>query len=564
MSGGNCPETPRQKMIGMMYLFYTALLALNVSAEVIDAFVKVDASITQTTENFTNKTAKLYSTISMKYEEQRGKYAGLKAESDNIQKSTDSIFTFIEELKVKIIKESGEIPENNPEAALKLGADNKITIQAGFIKKKDNLEASHKVMGDESGQDNQGKALKEKLNVYRDYLLSIVKDSSQTVYKSIATSLATYEGTIETKDGPRYWAQKYYQAMPLIGTIALLSKLQADVRNAESDILEFMIKDLEGLDIRITSLEGLVSAPKSFIVRGGEYTSKIFLGALDTTMRPIVHMTSSKPFWDTEVVGNDTIYKLRQGVTYDTLVADETGKANYTVTCGSVGEFEYGGLVHYKSNTGDKWLPFTGSYQVGDAGFTVSATKCNVLYKGLENPIAVSVAGYPKEGVNASISAGSIVRAPGGGWIAKLPPEASIKEVKISVSVTTPEGTKALGSVPFKVFDVPPPTIMIAGTYKDGATMPKAAIMQNPYLFAGLGTGFFPFDGIKYSVTKYDFMYSERGVATRNTYSGSQIAPDVLAKIRAMGSKSQVSFTNIRYSGPSGEKSTNGVSVILQ
>lgn len=549
-------------MIGMMYLFYTALLALNVSAEVIDAFVKIDTSISQTTDNFSKKTNQLYATIDKNYVDQKDKYANLKKEADNIKIQADNLFNYIDSLKIEIIKESGEVPEDNNEVAL-INRDGKIIINAQGIKKKDNLEASHTVMGEESGQRNEANNLRLKINAYRDYLFDIIEDPSQSLYSNIDTLLSTYEGTQETKDGPRTWGQKYYQAMPLIGTVALLSKLQADIRNTEADILEFMIKDLEGLDIRITALEGLVSAPTSFVIRGGEYNSKIFLGALDTTMRPVVHITTSQPFWETEVVGNDTVYKLRQDATYDTLLADETGKAHYKINCGSVGDFEYGGLVHYKSNKGDKWLPFTASYQVGDAGFTVSATKCNVLYKGLENPVAVSVAGYPKENIQVGISAGSITPAQGG-YIVRLPAELTTKEVMVSVSVRTPEGSKALGSVPFKVFDVPPPTIMVAGTYKDGATMPKAAIMQNPYLFAGLGTGFFPFDGIKYTVAKYDFMYSVRGVATRNTYNGSQITPEVLSIIRSMGSKSQVSFTNIYYTGPSGTKTTNGVSVMLQ
>ena len=546
-------------MIGMMYLFYTALLALNVSAEVIQAFAKIDESISQTTANFSAKTNSLYNTIAAKVKEQKGKYEGLSMEANKIQKSTNELFNYVDSLKAAIIEHSEGV---GCESVIR--KDGTLEIRAAEIQKKDNLEASHQILGPERGQQNQGLALRKKIESHRAMLLSYVRDTSESVFQNIIKSLQTYDGVIETKDGPRTWEQRYYQAMPMIGTIALLSKLQADLRNAEADILEYMIKDLEGLDIRITALEGLISTSTSFVVRGGEYSAKIFLGALDTTMRPTIHLTSQYPYWDSLVEEGEVKYKLRSGANYDSLPVDRSGKGLYKVQCGGVGDFSYGGLIHYKSNKGDKWLPFMGKYQVGEAGFTVSAAKCNVFYKGLENPVEVSVSGYPKESISVTASGGATIRAAQGGYIVTIAPGTAVKEVAISVSVKTAEGGKSLGSKTFKVFDVPPPTIMIAGTYRDGAEMPLAAILTNSYLTATLGGGFFPFDGVKYSVNKYDFMYSIRGVAQRVTVQGSKMSDQVLAEIKKMGSGAQLSFTNIYYDGPSGTKQTNGVSVKIK
>ena len=573
MAGGNCPETPRQKMIGMMYLFYTALLALNVSNEVIEAFVKIDKSINQTTANFSAKTSQLYNTIAAKVKDQPGKYEALDKQAQEINKQTTFLFNYIDSLKAAIIIQAGEkfCDIANKEAGIDYAAikdGDKFIIDAENIGKKDNLEASHVVMGAESGQFNQGERLRLLVNQYREKVLSkdIVKDTAESVYKGIKTSLETYEGARPVKEGSdeiRTWAEKYYQAMPMIGTIALLSKLQADVRNVEADILEYMIKDLEGLDIRITALEGLISTSTSFVVRGGKYESKIFLGALDTTMRPTIHVTSSYPFYDSILEEGEVKYKLRTGVAYDTLPVDASGKGKLTRDCGSIGDFKYGGLIHYKSNKGDKWLPFMGQYQVGETGVTVSASKCNVFYRGLQNPVSVAVAGYPKENVSVSITAGSIVRS-GNEYIVEIPTSVTQKEVSVHVSVKTEGGSKSLGSTVFKVFDVPPPTINVAGTYKDGSTMPKAAITSNAYLTASLGGGFFPFDGVKYSVASFDFLYSVRGVEKMAHCNGAQVSSEALEQIKLMGQGARLSFTNIRYTGPSGTKTTNGVTVIIK
>lgn len=546
MAGGNCPETPRQKMIGMMYLFYTALLALNVSGEIVTAFVKINESIQKTTANYSEKTKSLYAKIDGKAKEQPGKYTKLAAQAHEIETFANKFYNDIDRLKLMIIQSS-----QGPEATLE-----------SEIKKKDDIHAATIVMVGEGGP-MMGDSLRTWMENYRKTLLDIVGDTSNIVYKNISKNLEIVDGTSEGGD-PWTWQETICRGMPMIGTIAVLSKLQADIRNSEADILEFMIADLEGLDIRITSLEGLVNAPRSFIIRGGTYTSSVFLGARDTSMRPTVYLTYDAPFYDSTIVDGNIVYRLRSGAGYDTLLLDETGKGIHTRDCGGVGDFTYGGLVHYVSNKGEMWLPYTATYQVGDAGFTVSATKCNVFYRGLENPVEVAVSGYPKESVSVSISGGASIRGAAGGYIVTVPQSVTAKEVLITVSVRTDEGGRTLGSAKFNVLNVPPPSILVAGAYKDGSELPKAALTRNPYLSARLESDFFPFEGVSYSVAKYDFFYTVRGVTNKVTVQGSQFSQQVLSEISKMGQGSQVSFSNIYYNGPSGTRQTNGVTVILK
>lgn len=543
MAATNCPETPRQKMIGMMYLFYTALLALNVSSEILTSFVKINESIQKTTSNYSEKTKSLYAKIDNSALEQPGKYTKLAKQAHEVERQSNEFIQNIEDLKLLILRES-----QGPEATLD-----------GEIKKMDDLHAATIVMVGEGGP-MMGKQLRGWLDSYRELLLGIIEDTSLTVYKNVAKNLEAKD-QFDNKEAPWSWEETLCRGMPMIGTMAMLSKLQADIRNSEADVLEFMIAELEGLDIRITALEALVSSPRSFVIRGGKYSSNVFLGARDTSMRPTIYLTYNAPFYDSTVVNGEVQYKLRQGANYDTLPIDESGKGLHVRDCGGVGDFNYGGLVHYKSNKGDMWLPYKAVYQVGDAGFTVSASACNVFYRGLDNPVEVAVSGYPQEAVSVSISGGASISRSGAGYIVKVPASVSAREVSITVSVRTEEGVRTLGSKTFSVLNVPPPTIVIAGAYKDGASVPKAAITRTPTLTANLESDFFPFKGVSYSVISYEFLYSVRGVTQTIAGTGSNIPQTILNNLNP---GSAASFTNIRVSSPSGERKTNGITVKIQ
>ena len=543
MAATNCPETPRQKMIGMMYLFYTALLALNVSSEILTSFVKINESIQKTTQNYSEKTASLYNKIAKNAKGQPGKYTELEKQAHEVERQSNEFFQNIEDLKLLILRES-----QGPEATLD-----------GEIKKMDDLHAATVVMVGEGGP-MMGKQLRGWLDSYRELLLGIIEDTSLTVYKNVAKNLEAKD-QFDNKEAAWSWEETLCRGMPMIGTMAMLSKLQADIRNSEADVLEFMIADLEGLDIRITALEALVSSPRSFVIRGGKYSSNVFLGARDTSMRPTIYLTYNAPFYDSTVVNGEVQYKLRQGANYDTLPIDESGKGLHVRDCGGVGDFTYGGLVHYKSNRGDMWLPYKAVYQVGDAGFTVSASACNVFYRGLDNPVEVAVSGYPQEAVSVSISGGASISRSGAGYIVKVPAGVAAKEVSITVSVRTEEGGRTLGSKSFSVLNVPPPTIVIAGAYKDGASVPKGAITRTPTLTANLESDFFPFKGVSYSVISYEFLYSVRGVTQTIAGTGSNIPQTILNNLNP---GSAASFTNIRVSSPSGERKTNGITVKIQ
>lgn len=557
MSGGNCPETPRQKMIGMMYLFYTALMALNVSNEVLNAFIAVNQGIQTTTENFSIKTKTLYAQIDGKAAEQPAKYKNLQDEALKFQAACDNLYNGISRIKLKCLQAS------DPEA----------TSDTCTIKKMDDINAAPAVMDKEAGG-VMGDSLRLWMEDYRKLVLdmSVFRtdkkdplnspvDTASSFYKRTESSLRITDKEVEGVIIP--WELSMVRHMPLIGTIALLSKLQSDIRNVEAEVLQQMVADLEGLDIRISELTGLVSTSKSVVMSGEMYESQVFIGARDTTMKPTIYVTTSYPFYDSTINPNtkEVTYKKREGITYDTLPLDEQGRGTFKASAG-VGEHTYGGLIYYNSNVGEKWIPFSSAYAGATSSTTISATACNIFYKGLQNPLSVSASGYTNISVTAtggaSITKGKV---PGyeGEYIVTIPAGTTAKEVTINVSA---EG-KNVGHQTFKVMNVPSPVIQIGG-YKSGEDLPKASIKGSPRLDAILEGGFFPFKDIKYTVTSFTYMMEVRGVASSKTVSGNTIPADILSDISKKASGSTISFVSIKVSSPSGPRNAPGFTARLK
>lgn len=550
MSTGNCPETPRQKMIGMMYLFYTALLALNVSGEIINAFVLVNDSLEVTTENFYNKTEGLYAKLGTLNATQPEKYETTFNEAIIIKNKTNELVNNIERLKQEIIaKGDGEPYDPN----------HKISVHD--IKKKDNLNAAPELMIGEGGP-MKGDSLEGWVDDYRKFMLEHVGDTTRAIYANIAHSLAT-DDDFSDPEHKNTWQERLFAHMPLVGTIAMMTKLQTDIRNAEADIVERMITGVDEEMITITNIEALVSANASYVVKGGNYEAQVFIGAQDTSMKPTVYYSDKYPFYDT--VKNDdgtTTYKMRgeRGVDYDTMPI-VNGRGIYSIeNAMNIGSHQFGGLIEWNTKQGKKMLPFMNEYMIGETGFAISPTGVNVFYRGIDNPVEVSVSGYPKEKVRAYMSGGGSLVPRGGSYVARVT-SPSAREVTISVSVETDAGTKSLGSKKFRVLNVPVPPAKLNGTKSEGRVH-KNDILTG-VLMADLGDQFFPFQ-VRFDVVSFRFTYKVRGQTNSITVYGNRLNAEAQSALQGLGRGTRVSFESIQVKGPSGTFQTAPISLELR
>lgn len=453
-------ETPRQKMIGMMYLVLTALLALNVSKDVLNAFVLVDESLTKTTENFYHKNDVYYQEFDRAAAENPVKAGPWKSKADEVKRKSNELHEYIQGLKLELVKRS----EGDETEAIVEGS-----IIGSEIKGRENLFISNEIL---IGSRKDGKAndLRAAIEEYKKSLLNLVDPNATVVRETIETSLNTDDP--KTKEGTILrWQDEHFEDVPLIAAVTLLSKMQSDVRNAESDALRYLFGQIEAGSFNFNLVEPVVIPNSNHVVRGTEYRANIFMAAFDTTQEPTVYIGE----YDSVIADDGTIsytMKGQLGRDYNEVPVDQ-GKGVYSVTTSSTGWKKWGGIISLKRlDGGVTSKPFKAQYQVAEPSLVVSATKMNVFYLGVPNPVEISVPGVPADRIVPSTNNGRI--SPSGGAFVVNPTKEGTSQ--ISVSVREDGGVRSRGSKTFRVRKVPNPDATLAG-FKSGATLAKSQIL---------------------------------------------------------------------------------------
>lgn len=549
MGATNCPETPRQRMIGMMYLFYTALLALNVSNEVIEAFIYVNDSLQTTAINYREKSIQVYNDIKNMYETQPEKFKDQWQNAQKVHQASDSLYYYIENIKLQIIRHSQK---------------DDTTSNIRFVKKQDDLNAAKEIMTAEFGP-KLGYKLEEEIFKYRELLYSMIADTSGSgkfLKNYIKTGLATEKRKGKYDDSPKAWAETLTAGMPLVATYALLTKMQSDIRNVETDMYKFLIGDAEKLDIKISELEALVAAPGG-VMPGSKFFGRIFIGAKDTTMTPAIWITYSEPFYDSVSKNGKWEYKKIEGKNYHLLKLDKTGAGVIDTTFSASGSF--GGLAIYESNLGPIIRPFKHTWTVGARSGAITATKMLVLYAGIENPLQFSAAGGADSKPYLNVSHGLEAKSTGANTVTINPPGNLVgQKVTLSVGARNADGTTTPGtSQEYTIWRVPQPNIYLSSGAKNygGAgnlAIPYGDLMQGK-LIASKPTSF-PFEGISYSVVS--FQVTVKGQINPIAVSGDKIAnnQNVLSILQRYQNGDVIGIASVTVLTPSGQEVIPGPS----
>ena len=361
MSGAkNCPETPRQKMIGMMYLVLTAMLALNVSSEILNGFSMVDNSLHKTIESSTARNKALYADFQELSKQNPAKVHEWLEKAKIVKQKSDELYKYIENFKVQIIKLTDRDKANDSAYVKQINA-------------KDNLDKA----AEYGITDGNGKILQKKIESYRDFLvqLSTNNPSKQKMYQSIFS-------TDKTKDG-KSWQIAIFEGMPVSAVITILTKYQSDVRTSEAEVVQFLKSQTDALDFRVNKITALVVPNTRYVIRGGRYTAQIVLSAIDSTKVPGYFIGSNS---------------IRNGF--------------YEVNCGKSGSYTYSGEIRLPGTDGTlRNYPFKSDYIVGDPSATLSNEDLNVVYRGIDNKFSISVPGVAADNVSIRITGGTIQKA---------------------------------------------------------------------------------------------------------------------------------------------------------
>ena len=547
MGATNCPETPRQKMIGMMYLFYTALLALNVSNEVIEAFIYVNESLQTTAINYREKSVQVYNEISVAYNQQPDKFEYQWKKAQEIHSASDSLYGFIEDIKLAVIRYSN-------------GDDTTNSIT--YVKKQDDINAAKEIMTAEMGQ-KLGWQLEQEVIKYRELLLGVVSDTSGSgkfLKNSINAALATEPRKGKHDDSAKPWPETLTAGMPLVATYALLTKLQSDLRNIETDMYSYLIGDAEKLDIKISELEALVAAPGG-VMPGSRFYGRIFIGAKDTTMQPKIWVTHSEPFYDSTEVNGKWEYKKVEGKKYDLLKLDDTGAGVIDTLFGASGSF--GGLAVYESNLGEIIRPFRHMFTVGSRSGAITPTKMMVLYAGVDNPLEYSASGGADSKPYLNVSHGIVARPIGQNSVVINPPASLVgQKVTLSVGSRNADGTTTPGtSQQFTIWRVPDPDIALTiGNRSFGEGEPVTINDLLTGRIEAYKSADFPFEGITYTVT--GFNVKVKGQLNPISITGNQISNNqtVVSLLRNYQNGDIFAISSVSIISPSGPGKIGGPS----
>lgn len=520
-----------------MYLVLMAMLALNVSKDVLNAFVLVDEGLTNTTGNFAKKNNVYYQEFDRAAAENPVKAGPWQAKALEVKRRADELHQYLQDLKYKIIIKS----EGEDTHAIHEG-----DIIGGLILGKDNTTLAAEIM---IGADGGGRAndLKMAIGGFREHLISLISEENETIRASIESNLATEERIVLShgKEEMQSWEISHFDQMPLIAVITLLSKMQNDVRNSESETLNYLYGQIDAGSFKFNLIEPVIIPKSNHVIRGNDFEASVFMAAFDTTQEPIVYIGA----YDSIVSDDGMVeYKMRGilGTDFDTIPVTG-GKGVYKIRGSSLGEMKWGGIIALKRMDGSYTnKPFSSSYTVAPPALVVSPTEMNVFYNGIDNPVEISVPGYPANAIRPSINNG-VMRGSGTRWT--VSPN-RLGTAKVSVSVMIDGVSRSMGTKDFRVERVPPPLPTLAG--KKGGTLRRSAVLAELGLKAEMPE-WFKFGGVSYTITSFEFEALVQGFTKRVQNQGANFSPEIRQVLREqIRSNSGVYFNEIKAVGPDG------------
>ncbi len=514
------PKEPRQKMINMMYLVLTALLALNVSAEILNAFKTVDRSLMIASGVAEQKNQEIFKSFKAKLEDptSREKAAIWEPKAQQAKKISDELYNYIETLKSELKKESG----------LK-------TVDGKEEFKEDDLDAATRllVQGAPDGK-GKGKELFEKLKAYKEQLLSIDPEMKKEIEVGLPLDLTIPPTSSEA--GKNDWAYAYFHMTPTIAAITIMSKFQNDVRNSESKAVEFCHKQIGQVEIIYDQFQAFAGTNTQYLMPGEELVITAGIGAFSKAAQPSITIDGANVALNAE------------------------GTAEYKTRVGGSGAGIKRVRISYAKPDGttavvEKEIKYT----VGiPAGLTVSTDKTRVFYKGLENPLSVT-GGVGDEKVNVTIEgAGASLRKAGPGQYIVTCTQLG------TVNVVANDG-KNIQRIAIPVKRVPDPIVVVGGSA--GGAMPANVFRVQSGAIAELRD--FVFEGVAYKVMSFMLICTGKGFdepefAEVNSASFKDAAAQAL--IRRCQAGTTVTIGEIKVLEPGGgtRKLDQNITFILQ
>ena len=498
------PKEPRQQMINIMYLVLTALLALNVSAEVINAFKKVNDSLENSTSNIIDKNTDTYQALADKVSKDKTAQAeDYQNRALQAKQISQDFYDYVGSVKNEIVDYVG-----TDEAT-------------GEMKKLDDLNASTVVM---LGRDNAGgkaQELRQKINETRSKLMALIPEDRKEEFGDQNISLEEALEQVEVRGETKPWERAFFENIPAIAAMTNLTKLQSDIKTSEANLVTYLSTAIGAKKMKFDAFKVGVVPNSTYLLAGEELEVEAFLAAYSSESNNV-----------TINIGGTNV-PLKDGV------------ATWKRRVSGIGEKTLPVTINLYNPATDKTETIRDElkYKVGSQATTVSAAKMNVLFIGLDNPIEIGVSGVNPEDVTASISGGGgTLNGSRGNYTARVTTQG-----KATISVSA-KG-KSAGNKEFQVRRVPDPVAKVGG--KMDGVIKAAALRAQKGIQAELKD--FYFEGVRYTVTSYNFVLAaKRQDLVTASGSGSSFSGQVSSLLSKVKPGDAVWFENIRAKGPDG------------
>ncbi len=511
MAGGKL--SARQKMINLMYLVFIAMLALNMSKEVLSAFGLMNEKLTESNEATSERNDAFMQGLAEKVSEQPAKYQPLKAQADQISALANNFNTYLVDLKGQMTS-----TVDDPQ-------DYEIMDKGDFLDE-------HFFKGDKLKP--EGQEFLNQISTFRDGVSSVLAENPDLASIAIDVKKKFATDEVTNRDGNKIdWLDYNYKGFPLVASLTKMTQLQADVKTTESEVLSSMLAGKLKVEASLTNFDAIVVPSKTAFFSGENFTGTIILGKKDNTLQA-----------DKVIINGTELEKESM----------QAGKTILDFPAGAVGEREITGEFQFKEGDSIISIPVQSTYAVVPKpnSATISADKMNVVYRGVTNPMTISFAGISDN--NVSASAPGLSKGSGVGKYNINPGKG--RELTINVSGTLPDGSKVSDKATFRIKDIPKPTGTISG--QSGVVK----LPRNSVEISTIGAMLDDFDfELPIQVTSFKFKVpGQPSVSVNGTKLNSQ-AKNSLRKARR-GDNVQIFDIKAQIRGNSSYK-LKGVSVVI-
>jgi len=448
-----------------MYLVLTAMLALNVSSEILHAFKTINQSINSSNASIQDKNNELYQRFD-EQEAQTGQGPRVKPYNDKakeVKRVAQQMYDYLENWKARIIEQAG-------------GYDDPART---VIKREDDIDATTLLLVDKKG----GDSVKQRIIDTRNLMLSAVSPSVREVFaKQLPLNITETERSDNNPNAD--WKVGYFQSMPVMAAVTLLSKFQNDVRNSEAQVINQLANEAGSKQVKFDEIKAIAVTENSYALAGQTVKAQILIAAYNKAVNPRVSASSGR------------VTKVESGV------------ASWETTAAGVGMQTVRGTVAIDMGGRVESRDYTFQYMVGSTGASIQLDKMNVFYIGVPNPITVSAAGYSVEDISVNIPNATLAATGKGTWNVTV---TTPGKVMASINAKTESGVKQVGGMEIRVKTIPDPIAKVAG--KPGGVVGSGVFKAQIGIPAVLEN--FDFD-TKFQVTSFEFSYLPK----RGEYQG--------------------------------------------